>query len=92
MSDGVRLLRNDLNDANFRRAEDAWLASPEPRICECDEKHDDCECEWTEEGTLHCSQCVSYDEDYMKDPDRARDERIDREMDTEHWKDLYEDD
>ncbi|MEK0325485.1 MAG: hypothetical protein QQN63_07255 [Nitrosopumilus sp.] len=78
MSDGVRLLRNDLSEANFRRAEDAWLAPPEPRECECDPD---------DEHT--CDICMDVDEDYMKDPDRARDERIDREMDTEYWEDKY---
>ncbi len=67
--------------SNFLRAEAAWLTPPEPRECECEEDGDD------------CPLCLvnKYDEDYMKDPDRARDERIDREMDEEYWKDKYGD-
>ena len=80
---------HDIVTPAFLRAEAAWLAPPEPSMCGCDENHDDCECEWTEEGTLHCSRCVAFDEDYMKDPDRARDEHIDREMDEEYWENKY---
>ena len=66
----------------FLRAEAAYLTPPEPRECECDPDDDD------------CMLCLNdkYDEDYMKDPDRARDERIDREMDEEYWRDKYEKD
>ena len=61
----------DRNRGAFLRAEAAYLAPPEPRECECFEGDDD-----------PCPKCAveMYDEDYMKDPDRARDERIDMEM------------
>ena len=34
--------------------------------------------EWVE-----CGECKHFDEDYMKDPDRSRDERIDKELEEQ---------
>ena len=83
----------NINEPAFQRAEAAHLAPPDAPECDTcwgtgllctlcgapDNEEGHCNLdgwEWVE-----CHDCSDYDEDYMKDPDRARDERIDREMD-----------
>jgi len=63
---------DDRRNMAFLRAEAAYLAPPEPKECECDD--DDM-----------CDMCImaQYDEDDLKDPDRARDERIDMALERD---------
>ncbi len=66
----------DRSRAAFLRAEAEYLSPPEPRECECNGGVDE-----------ECWICLAdkYDEDFMKDPDRARDERIDRELEGDYY-------